>query len=210
MISAEQNEYITRVGPAAPAGMLLRRYWQPAALTEELADDRPIKAIRLLGMDLVLFRDDQGRIGLIDRDCPHRGADLAFGRLEDGGLRCLFHGWLFDVEGKCLDTPGEPIGSRLCERIRQRSYPVRIMSGIVFAYLGDGEPPDFPALDCFVAPDSHVFAFKGHLACNWLQAVEVGLDPRTRRSCIGFSKTKQSMTLTAGSFAVRRRIAICR
>ena len=177
MISAEQNEYITRVGPAAPAGMLLRRYWQPAALIEELADDRPIKAIRLLGMDLVLFRDDQGRIGLIDRDCPHRGADLAFGRLEDGGLRCLFHGWLFDVEGKCLDTPGEPIGSRLCERIRQRSYPVRIMSGIVFAYLGDGEPPDFPALDCFVAPDSHVFAFKGHLACNWLQAVEVGLDP---------------------------------
>ena len=177
MISAEQNDFITRVGPEAPAGILLRRYWQPAALAEELAVDRPVKALRLLGMDLVLFRDDKGQVGLIDRDCPHRGADLAYGRLEDGGLRCLFHGWLFGVDGKCLEMPAEPEGSPMCGRIRQRSYPVREMSGIIFCYLGDGEPPAFPALDCFVAPGSHVFAFKGHLACNWLQALEVGLDP---------------------------------
>jgi len=177
MMTAEQNALITRTGPQDPAGQLLRKTWQPAALVEELDDARPVKALRLLGQDLVLFRDAQGRIGLIDRDCPHRGADLAFGRLEDGGLRCLFHGWLFDADGNCLETPGEPRGSTLCTRIRQRAYPVRVIGGIVFAYLGEGEAPPFPALDCFVAPDSHTFAFKGFLDCNWLQALEVGIDP---------------------------------
>ncbi len=100
MISAEQNARMTRVGPGTPGGQLLRRYWQPAALLEELDGPRPVRAVRLLGQDFVLFRDEQGRYGLLDRDCPHRGADLAFGRLEDGGLRCPFHGWLFDVSGR--------------------------------------------------------------------------------------------------------------
>jgi phenylpropionate dioxygenase-like ring-hydroxylating dioxygenase large terminal subunit len=177
MMSAEQNDLMTKTGPAAPAGALLRRYWQPAALSEELEGDRPIKAIRLLGQNVVLFRDEKGTLGLIDRDCPHRGADLAFGRIEDGGLRCLFHGWLFNTAGECIDTPAEPAGSTLCERVRQRSYPVCERNGIIFAYLGDGEPPAFPALDCFVAPGTHVFAFKGYLNCNWLQALEVGVDP---------------------------------
>jgi len=177
MMSVEQNDLMTKTGPGAPAGALLRRYWQPAALLEELPDDRPIKAIRLLGQNVVLFRDEAGALGLIDRDCPHRGADLAFGRIEDGGLRCLFHGWLFNTAGDCIETPAEPAGSTLCERVRQRSYPVCERNGIIFAYLGDGEPPAFPALDCFVAPDTHVFAFKGYLNCNWLQALEVGVDP---------------------------------
>jgi phenylpropionate dioxygenase-like ring-hydroxylating dioxygenase large terminal subunit len=177
MMSVEQNDLMTKTGPAAPAGALLRRYWQPAALSEELEGDRPIKAIRLLGQNVVLFRDEKGTLGLIDRDCPHRGADLAFGRIEDGGLRCLFHGWLFNTAGECIDTPAEPAGSTLCERVRQRSYPVCERNGIIFAYLGEGEPPAFPALDCFVAPDTHVFAFKGYLNCNWLQALEVGVDP---------------------------------
>jgi nitrite reductase/ring-hydroxylating ferredoxin subunit len=177
MMSVEQNELMTKTGPGAPAGALLRCYWQPAALTDELMGDRPLKAIRLLGQDVVLFRDDNGVLGMIDRDCPHRGADLAFGRIENGGLRCLFHGWLFDVTGKCVETPAEPEGSTLCDRVRQRSYPVCERNGIIFAYLGDGEPPAFPALDCFVAPESHVFAFKGYLNCNWLQALEVGVDP---------------------------------
>jgi phenylpropionate dioxygenase-like ring-hydroxylating dioxygenase large terminal subunit len=176
-MSVEQNDLMTKTGPAAPAGALLRRYWQPAALSEELEGDRPIKAIRLLGQNVVLFRDEKGTLGLIDRDCPHRGADLAFGRIEDGGLRCLFHGWLFNTAGECIDTPAEPAGSTLCERVRQRSYPVCERNGIIFAYLGEGEPPAFPALDCFVAPDTHVFAFKGYLNCNWLQALEVGVDP---------------------------------
>jgi nitrite reductase/ring-hydroxylating ferredoxin subunit len=133
--------------------------------------------VRLLGEDFVLFRDTAGRLGLLDRHCPHRGADLAFGRLEDGGLRCAFHGWLFDVAGSCLETPAEPEGSQLKAHIRQKSYPVVARGGIVFAYLGDGEPPAFPSFDCFRAPDTHAFAFKGFIACNWLQALEVGIDP---------------------------------
>ena len=177
MMTREQNDLLTRIGPEAPAGQLLRRYWQPIALMEEVAGPRPVKAVRVLGQDLVLFRGPDGRLGLLDRDCPHRGADLAFGRLEDGGLRCLFHGWLFDTEGRCLETPAEPPESRVCSRVRQKAYPVQERSGIVFAFLGEGAPPALPALDCFIAPDSHVFAFKGYLDCNWLQAVEVGVDP---------------------------------
>ncbi|GIK79936.1 MAG: ring-hydroxylating oxygenase subunit alpha [Alphaproteobacteria bacterium] len=177
MLSAQQNDLITRIGPGTPAGALLRRYWQPAALVDELATNRPVKPIRLFGENLVLFRDEKGRYGLLDRQCPHRGADLAFGRLEDGGLRCSFHGWLFDVNGKCLDTPAEPVGSPLCANIKQTAYPVVERSGILWAYLGPGEPPAFPHLDCFIAPDSHVFAFKGLIECNWLQALEVGIDP---------------------------------
>jgi phthalate 4,5-dioxygenase oxygenase subunit len=179
MISAEQNELMTRIGPGTDAGALLRRYWQPAALVDELDADpeRPLRALRLLGQDLVLFRDAQGRVGMVDRACPHRGADLAFGRLEDGGLRCVFHGWLFDVAGRCLETPAEPAGSRLCESVRQRAYPVVEKGGVFWAYLGEGAPPAFPHFDCFVAPESHVFAFKGLWDCNWLQALEVGIDP---------------------------------
>src|SRR5947208_3158923 len=115
MMSQEQNDLITRTGKDSPAGKLMRRYWQPAALVDELAGERPIVPVRLLGQDFVLFRDNGGRLGLLDRDCPHRGADLAFGRLEDGGLRCAFHGWLFGVDGTCLQTPAEPAGSKLCE-----------------------------------------------------------------------------------------------
>jgi nitrite reductase/ring-hydroxylating ferredoxin subunit len=177
MMSAQQNELITRIGPGTPAGRLMRMYWQPAALADELQGPRPVKALRLLGQDLVLFRDETGALGLLDRACPHRGADLAFGRLEDGGLRCAFHGWLFDTKGACLATPAEPEGSRLPSRIRQPSYPVVERNGIVFAYLGEGEPPAFPAFDCFAAPVSHAFAFKGLIDCNWLQALEVGIDP---------------------------------
>jgi phenylpropionate dioxygenase-like ring-hydroxylating dioxygenase large terminal subunit len=177
MISAEQNDLITRVGPGTPAGTLLRRYWQPVALAEELQGPRPLKPVKLMGQHFVLFRDESGKLGLLDRDCPHRGADLAYGRLEDGGIRCAFHGWLFDADGKCLQTPAEPAGSKLCTRIRQGAYPVVEKSGLIFAYLGEGEPPAFPEFDCFVAPDSHTFAFKGLWECNWLQALEVGMDP---------------------------------
>jgi phthalate 4,5-dioxygenase oxygenase subunit len=177
MMTREQNEVLTRVGSGTPVRQLLRRYWQPIVLAEELAGPRPLKAVRVLGLDLIVFRGADGRLALLDRDCPHRGADLAFGRLEDGGVRCLFHGWLFDADGRCLETPGEPPGSRICSRVRQKAYPVQERGGIVFGFLGDGEPPALAALDCFIAPDSHVFAFKGHLQCNWLQAVEVGIDP---------------------------------
>lgn len=176
-MTPEQNDRITLSAQGTPLGRLLRCYWQPVALVDELDGPRPAKAVRVLGQDLVLFRDETGRLGLLDRDCPHRNADLAFGRLEDGGLRCPFHGWLFDVDGTCLETPGEPAGSKLCTRVRQKAYPVVERGGIVFGYFGEGAAPAFPALDCFLAPDSHVFAFKGYLDCNWLQALEVGIDP---------------------------------
>ena len=177
MLSAEQNDLITRTNPGTAAGALLRRYWQPAALLDELAGNRPVKPVRLLGEDLVAFKDDKSRYGLIGRHCPHRGTDLAYGRLEDGGLRCAFHGWLFDVAGKCLQTPAEPDTSNLCANIKQKSYPVVEKSGILWAYLGPGEPPAFPDFDCFVAPGTHTFAFKGMIDCNWLQSLEVGIDP---------------------------------
>ena len=177
MVSAETNHRMTRTGPGTPAGKLLRMYWQPAALAEELSGARPVKPVRLLGEDFVLFKNEQGRYGLLDRHCAHRRADLVYGRREDGGLRCSFHGWLFDVDGKCLETPGEPEGSAICQHVRQRAYPAVERSGIVFAYLGEGAPPAFPDFDCFVAPDAYTFAFKGFVECNWLQILEVGIDP---------------------------------
>jgi phthalate 4,5-dioxygenase len=177
MMSQEANDLMTRTGLSDPAGKLMRMYWQPAALVDELTGPRPVKPVKLLGEDLVLFRDEEGRYGLIERHCAHRGADLAFGRLENGGLRCAFHGWLFDVNGKCLETPAEPDDSNLCANVRAKSYPVVEKSGILFAYMGPGAPPAFPHFDCFIAPSSHTFAFKGMIDCNWLQSLEVGIDP---------------------------------
>ena len=185
-MKAEQNQRITQVGPGTPGGELLRRYWQPVALLDEFnpALDpamgvRPVKAVRLLGQDFVLFRNAQGTFGLLDRDCPHRGADLAYGRNEGDGLRCPFHGWKFDVSGQCTETPAEPAGSTLCSRIRQRSYPLIEKAGALFGWFGPegSTPPPFPALDCFEAPATHSFVFKGLWHCNWLQAFEVGIDP---------------------------------
>ena len=178
MISQEQNDLMTRVGPGTPAGNLLRNYWQPVALADEFEGSaRPVLPIQVLGEKFVLFQNSKKQLGLLDRHCPHRQADLAYGRYEDGNLRCVFHGWLFDVEGRCLETPAEPQGSRLCDHIKQRSYPVVERSGIVFAWLGAGEPSAFPHFDCFTAPDAYTFAFKGYWDCNWLQALEVGIDP---------------------------------
>lgn len=177
MISQQLNDSLTRVGPGTDAGAVHRRYWQPAALRDELTGARPVVPVRLLGEDLVLFRNDDGDLGLIGRHCPHRGADMCFGRLEDNGLRCPFHGWHFDRSGQCVEQPGEPEGSRMHESIRTASYPVVERNGIVWAFLGEGDPPAFPRFDCFRAPESHVFAFKGLWECNWLQAMEVGIDP---------------------------------
>jgi phenylpropionate dioxygenase-like ring-hydroxylating dioxygenase large terminal subunit len=177
MLTREQNDLITLSGPGTPLGSFMRRYWQPAALVDELDPARPVRRVKLLGEDLVLFRDPLGRYGLLHRHCAHRGADLAFGRPEDGGLRCPFHGWLFDATGACLDQPAEPAGSTFCQKVRQPAYPCIEAGGIVFAYMGPGAPPALPGFDCFVAPATHVFAFKGFMECNWLQALEVGIDP---------------------------------
>ena len=177
MLTQEENLLVTQTGPKTPAGEVLRRYWQPAALVDELPPERPVKAVTLLGENLVLYRNEQGRYGLLGRHCSHRGADLSYGRLEDSGLRCLYHGWLYNAEGRCLEQPAEPENSQFCDKIRHTAYPCKVRNGIIFAYMGPGKPPDFPAYDCFVAPDAFTFAFKGFIDCNWLQALEGGIDP---------------------------------
>jgi phenylpropionate dioxygenase-like ring-hydroxylating dioxygenase large terminal subunit len=177
MLSRDDNERVTRTGPGTPLGQLMRAYWQPAALVSEMPAGRPVKAVRLMGEDLVLFRRDDGGWALIGRYCAHRGVDLAYGRHEDGGIRCLYHGWLYGADGQCLEQPAEPAHSRFAEKIRIPSYPCAERNGIVFAYLGEGEPPPFPFYDCFRAPQEYTFAFKGLWECNWLQGVEGGIDP---------------------------------
>jgi phenylpropionate dioxygenase-like ring-hydroxylating dioxygenase large terminal subunit len=176
VLKHEDNEKITRSGPGTPLGGLMRAYWQPAGLVSEMPDDRPVKAIRLMGEDLVLFRKPKGW-GLISRFCAHRGVDLSYGRLEENGLRCLYHGWLYDGEGRCIEQPAEPEHSQFLGKVRISNYPCVEKNGIIFTYMGAGDPPPFPDYDCFTAPDAYTFAFKGLWECNWLQGLEGGIDP---------------------------------
>ncbi|MPZ15424.1 MAG: Rieske 2Fe-2S domain-containing protein [Chloroflexi bacterium] len=177
MLTREQNELLTHTEPGTPGGELLRRYWQPAALSEELPPGGPPLPIRLFGEDLVLFRDEEGRPGLLGLHCSHRGADLSYGRLEDGGIRCLYHGWLYDREGRCLEQPGEPAGSTFHERIKHPAYPTREAAGVIFAYMGPGGPPLLPAYEFLRVSESQVFSTKYWHDCNYLQANEGNIDP---------------------------------
>jgi nitrite reductase/ring-hydroxylating ferredoxin subunit len=178
----DQHHRLSRTGVGTDGGALLRHGWMPVALLDELQGagaPYPMLPLRVLGQDLLLWRDALGRIGLIDRACPHRGTDLALGQHEGDGLRCALHGWKFDIDGHCLDMPAEPAGSPLCRRMRQRSYPLQQRAGMVFAWLGAADrPPDpLPALPALQAPDGHALWFKSLWRCNWLQALEMGLDP---------------------------------
>jgi 5,5'-dehydrodivanillate O-demethylase len=173
-LSLEENETLTRVGPGTPGGEMLRRYWHPIALSRELKN-RPVKR-RLLGEDLVLFRDDRGRAGLLTLRCAHRGTSLEFGHVEDGGLRCCYHGWLYDVEGKVLEQPGEPPDSSYKGRVRQPAYKLQELAGIVFAYLGPDPAPLLPRYDVLVRDDG-VRALNARIVhCNFLQMVENSVD----------------------------------
>jgi phenylpropionate dioxygenase-like ring-hydroxylating dioxygenase large terminal subunit len=123
----------------------MRHYWQPAALSEEMPPGGNPLPVKLLGEELVLFRNEQGRVGLIDAHCAHRGSDLSYGRLEDGGLRCIYHGWLFDVDGKIIDMPGEADGGKsFRDSICHKAYPIEERGGVIFAYMGPDKPPEFP------------------------------------------------------------------
>ncbi|MPZ15485.1 MAG: Rieske 2Fe-2S domain-containing protein [Chloroflexi bacterium] len=172
------SEYdaLTRVGPGTPGGDLLRRYWHPVALAEEIPPGGAPVPVRIMSEDLVLFRDEQGRPGLLGLHCSHRGADLSYGRTEDGGLRCLYHGWLYDRSGRCLEQPGEPAGSTFHERIRHPAYPCVERADAIFAYLGPGEAPEFPNYEFLVVPNENVFAIKLFHACNWMQGNEGNID----------------------------------
>src|SRR6266581_3916044 len=146
MLTAEENELLTRVGPGTPMGDLMRQYWLPVLLSEELPerDGRP-QRVRLLCENLIAFRDSGGEIGLLANNCPHRGASLFFGRNEEAGLRCVYHGWKFDVSGRCVDMPNEPPESNFKDKVRAVAYPCRERNGIVWTYMGArSEPPALP------------------------------------------------------------------
>ncbi|MBM3607086.1 MAG: Rieske 2Fe-2S domain-containing protein [Alphaproteobacteria bacterium] len=178
MLSAAENELLARVEGNAPMGQMMRRYWIAACLSEELAepDCDPVR-VKLLGENLVAFRDSDGRIGLLEESCPHRRASLFFGRNEECGLRCLYHGWKFDVEGRAVELASEPQGTGLAEKIRAKAYPVIEWGGVVWTYMGPAElKPEF--LPPYFAPTPHtrVSLVKVHVDCNWAQGLEGAID----------------------------------
>jgi phthalate 4,5-dioxygenase oxygenase subunit len=178
MLSATDNELLTRVGPGTPMGELMRRYWIPAAFTHQIenADGPPVR-VRLMGENLVLFRDTQGRPGLLGEYCPHRTASLFFGRNEEGGLRCVYHGVKFDVDGTCLDVPCVPQGSNVKDKVRAKSYPCIERGDLVWTYMGPPEhKPAFPDLEWALVPKAQRFATRHIQECNWLQGLEGGFD----------------------------------
>jgi phenylpropionate dioxygenase-like ring-hydroxylating dioxygenase large terminal subunit len=178
MLSVADNERITRVGPGTPMGEVMRRYWLPALLATEVAepDSAPVR-VRLLGEDLIAYRDSEGRVGLVDAFCPHRRAPMFFGRNEDCGLRCVYHGWKFDRDGACVDMPSEPPDSLFKSKVRITAYPTWEGGGLIWAYLGppDRQPP-YPDFEFVRAPETHRFVSKTFEDCNYLQALEGGLD----------------------------------
>ena len=177
MITQEENQRLSRVGRGHPAGELLRRYWQPVALAEELPPGGAPLCVTIMGEKLALFRDDQGRAGLLGIHCSHRGADLSYGRVEDGGLRCLYHGWLYDIHGRCLEQPGEPGGGTQRDAIRHPAYPCQEAGGVIFTYMGPGDPPLLPNYEFLHQPPGHCLVYKIFHECNYLQANEGNIDP---------------------------------
>ena len=149
MLSREENKILTQIGPGTPMGEVMRRYWMPALLSTELpAPDCPPVRVKLLGEDLVAFRDSQGRIGLLDEHCPHRLPSLFLGRNEENGLRCVYHGWKFDVAGACVDMPNEPAENNFKDKIRTKSYPTMDQGGVIWAYMGPPEKqPESPGME---------------------------------------------------------------
>jgi phthalate 4,5-dioxygenase len=176
MLSKDDNERITRVGPGTPVGELMRQYWVPAMLSSELPtpDSDPVRVL-LLGERLIAFRDTNGQVGLIQNNCPHRGASLFFGRNEECGLRCVYHGWKFDVTGQCIDMPNEPAESDFKHKVKATAYPCQERGGVVWAYLGPrSTPPPLPDLEGNMAPGATAWAYQQ--AANWFQILEGHID----------------------------------
>jgi phenylpropionate dioxygenase-like ring-hydroxylating dioxygenase large terminal subunit len=178
MLRKEQNDLVTRTGPQTPMGRLFRSYWTPVLLAEELAEnDCPPVRVKVLSERLIAFRDSQGRYGLIDEFCPHRGASLWFGRNEECGLRCPYHGWKFDVAGQCVEVPSEPEASGFARKIKVTSYPLVARGGVLWTYMGPPEQqPSLPEWEFALVPSAQRFVSKRLQECNWLQAMEGGID----------------------------------
>ena len=178
MLKPEDNERITRTGPGTPMGNLWRRYWVPVLLSEELAEnDGPPLRVRLLNEDLIAFRDSAGKVGLVDAFCPHRRAPMFFGRNEECGLRCVYHGWKFDRNGTCVDMPSEPPDSLFKTKVTIAAYPTHEAGDVIWTYMGPPElQPGVPDFEWLRAPATHRFISKTFEACNWVQGLEGGLD----------------------------------
>ena len=174
MLSKEDNELLTRTGAGTAMGGLIRSYWIPALLSEEVRQpDGPPARVRMLGEELVAFRDSRGRIGLLGDHCAHRGTSLFFGRNEECGLRCVYHGWKFDVDGNVVDTPAEPAGSEFGKKLRHTAYPTHEANGVIYAYLGPrGKIPPFPNYEWTQVPVEFTYVTKCLLECNYLQGLE--------------------------------------
>jgi 5,5'-dehydrodivanillate O-demethylase len=178
MLTREENETLTRVGRGTPAGELLRRYWMPVGCAGELTDEKPIKAFRLLGENLVVYRDTKGSYGVVAEQCPHRKASLAFGRVDEEGIRCPYHGWKFDCTGKCLEQPAEPVEGGFKDKIRHTAYPVEKLGGLLWAYLGPEPRPLLPRWDVLAWEHGKRWIEKHEIYnCNWLQPMENSVDP---------------------------------
>ncbi|HLZ71416.1 MAG TPA: aromatic ring-hydroxylating dioxygenase subunit alpha [Dehalococcoidia bacterium] len=179
MLREEENRALIETGAGTPMGELLRRYWQPIAAVAEL-DDQPIKNVRLLGEDLVLYKDRSGTYGLIDQHCPHRRADLSYGIPEDGGLRCNYHGWLWDETGACRQQPFEEVArpeARFKERVTIKAYPVEAKAGLLWAYLGPPPAPLVPTWEPFTWRNGFVQIVFAEVPCSWFQGQENSIDP---------------------------------
>ena len=174
-MTPEENTLLTSVGPGTRMGNLLRRYWWPVEFTQTVTS-KPVP-VRLLGEDLVLFRSGDGKPGLLDRRCPHRGASLELGRVESDGIRCCYHGWKFAADGQCLDMPAEPADTPLLKEVRQTAYRAQDLGGLVVAYLGPDPAPLVPRYDVMVRDDCSRMLRAGIDHCNWLQRIENGHDP---------------------------------
>lgn len=199
MLTREENEQLTRVGPGTAAGELLRRYWHPVAVAQELTEENPTLFVRILGEDLVLFRDKKGRVGLIADRCPHRGASLLYGRVEERGIACAYHGWLFDAKGDCLECPAEPAESRFHLTVKHRAYPIQKFVGLYWTYMGPRPAPLIPRYDLWVRTDGRrKIIVQPQLDCNWFQAMENSVDPShlqiLHQALIGKGRTIASTT----------------
>ena len=174
---AADHKLLSQTGPGTPMGNLLRRYWTAALLSRELPepDGAPVR-VRILGEDLIAFRDSTGKVGLLDEHCCHRGASLYFAENKECGLRCWYHGWKYDTTGACVDQPSEPPGKRFAKEVKIKAYPTIEKSGVVFAYLGPGKPPKLPALEWLTVPDSHTYVSKRIQHCHWQQGMDGDID----------------------------------
>ncbi len=177
MLTQQENELLTQVGPGTPGGDLLRRYWHPIALAQDLSDENPTKFVRVLGEDLVLFRDKSGNTGLIADKCPHRNASMVYGRVEERGISCAYHGWLMDCEGNIIETPPER-NDAIMKNVKTTAYPVQIFLSMIWTYMGPTPVPPMTRYDTLFRKDGHRdIRLHPVLDCNWLQAMENSMDP---------------------------------